>query len=223
MLPTDKVLYFLTGNAAGCRPVSRSLQQNYALPCVAALVIFFVVQVQSRASFRDVSSNISRELDSLCENYLLSLDTKKEIISRNDRIYQSHTAAIAEALRRSGEEAFSESTLRSLCSTFEVGNLAIITPDGRELCSAYPHAMDFSRTRFNQLKYVSVTGQRSKGFTVTVNGEEKVLYAAPLSKDRILVYIEEAYELRAATEETRLASESLRLPSSLRHRCCWCY
>ena len=113
--------------------------------CLAVIlpVIFFVIQIKTAASFRDVAADLNRGLDSLCENYLLSLDTEKEIISRNDRIYQSHTAAIAEALRRSGEEAFSESTLRSLCSTFEVGNLAIITPDGRELCSAYPHAMDF--------------------------------------------------------------------------------
>ena len=76
---------------------------------IIPLALFFAVRFQARATFRDVSSDIGRELDSLCENYLISRDTKKEIISRNDRILVYIESA--DQLRAATEEALGWNSL----------------------------------------------------------------------------------------------------------------
>ncbi|MDO4939888.1 MAG: mechanosensitive ion channel family protein [Lachnospiraceae bacterium] len=165
-------------------------------------VAFFAYKIQSGVVFEDIRHDLISETEILYTNYQHMLPLKESTEEYNNSIYKSFVRLISEILMRSNNNSVSNEDLQKICTDLSAKNIAIINQEGELLNNAYPVDVDFTRDRFNQLKYALEADGASEGFAVTVNGVKTLYFGYPYDGDKIVVLMVPAKELEEANEET---------------------
>ncbi|MDO5436114.1 MAG: hypothetical protein Q4G19_07070 [Clostridia bacterium] len=175
-----------------------------ALLCllVSAAAAVLVTFIQNSCTFADISNDLSRELDILCENYKRTLPVKQSSDEYNARFGEEFVQLISEILLQGGEDTFSDETLQQLCRDLEAENLVIIDEDGYVLYQAHTANADFTWDRFRQLRCSSGTRESAEGVRVITDEQAYLYYSCPLGSGKYVVLTASAEKLDKANEES---------------------
>lgn len=118
-----------------------------------------------------------------------------------DQVYQSKAETVAYMALKDSRFAESSYYLKDLASRLNVNDIILLDRQGNQIAASGSSTVDFTRTRYNQLRTVFAAGEPSEAFEVIKDGVVRRYYAARIDGGREAVIAQDPAELHQIQDD----------------------
>lgn len=183
--------------------LKRKLKIMFAIELIFILALgSFLLSMQSSLSIDNQKVSNVKVLEQIEELVM----NREELIANTyesfDEVYKSKALSVAYMAKKTKDFETTNAKMKQLRSLLQVDNVIILDNAGKMVASADPTKIDFSVSRYNQLRNVFAKNEASEGFDVTVEDETMRYYGAKISDTLMVVIVQNPTELYEALNNT---------------------
>lgn len=172
----------------------KKLLLTVSVVCIILLGAFLTV-MQTRLSISSQRENTKENIMQIEPLVEKAYATAEQNQISYDEVYQSKAETVAYMANKDSRFAESSYYLKDLASRMNVDDIILLDREGNQIAASGSVSVDFTRTRYNQLRTVFETDKPSEAFEVVRDGITRRYYAARINADKLAVIAQDPAEL----------------------------
>ncbi|MDD3251032.1 MAG: mechanosensitive ion channel family protein [Lachnospiraceae bacterium] len=162
----------------------------------------FLLNLQTALSVRN-QETANEDILNQIEGLMQKRETDAEQIRESyDEVYIAKAQTAAFMARKITGFAYTDTQMRQWQTLFQVDNLLILDAKGQVLATAVDQEVDYSISRYNQLRQALNGTEPSKPFDITQDGVAMRYYGARIDADKMVVIVQNPQEMDELLERS---------------------
>ena len=186
--------------------MDRIRKKSIAVLVLAALCLVglgvYLTGMQNYLSVKQQQQDTEQKITQIRELIDASEQSAVQVQDTFDNIYKAKAQSLAFLVRQKVDPELNRAVMETYRKLLDVDNVFVLDKNGYLMYVARPTQVNFTRSRFNQLRTVFDTADPSEAFQVDMGDEQMRYYGAWITPSRMAVVAQDPAELDELMDDT---------------------